>query len=133
MKLKLQEINEIIEGLNDINKKEMPMQTAYKFQKNSLRINDEMKTIQDMKDAILEKYRDHDVKDKELEEGKAKLKDEFVDKYYEDVEELNNIECDLDIAMIEIGELEGVLVSPRTLLALDKIIYQEEAEIQENN
>lgn len=110
MKLKISEIKELVDGLNEIVQKEMNISLSFKVKRNAMKINDEVKIISEMRESIVEKY--------DLENA------EEHNKALEELDELNNQEVDIELQMLSVSELEesNISVKPSVLANLEPII-----------
>lgn len=127
MKITVQDVFNLVEGLNEINEKELPVSLAFKLQRNSLKINDEAKTAQEFEQKIIDKY-----KHKTTDEGQAFIKNEKLEAFNKEKDELMSQEIDVGLQQIEISDLniDGLMIKPRVLMLLDKIIKEDENESQ---
>ncbi len=123
MKIKVEDIFMLVDGLNELNKKELPVSLSLKLQRNSLKINDEVDLITKMKKEILNKY-------KELEENDKSEDSNYYDIATEELEDLDSQEIDIDLQVVSTKELEecGAMIKPMTLMQLNTIITEEEED-----
>ncbi|WP_164670972.1 hypothetical protein [Virgibacillus doumboii] len=122
MQISVQNVFNLAEGLTSISEKELPIAVAFKLQRINRLVGNEYNTAQKTRSKLLEKY-----KEKDLENGKVKLKEEKLDDFNKEIDELMNQKVKIDIQKISIDELKstGVTVTPKTLGLLHAILKEE--------
>lgn len=120
MKLTLQDVYDIGEGLVTLSKQEFAVKTAFRIGRNHKKIEDEISVAEKLRKKIIDKYKDEDAGEKE---GQVKLKKETVEWYQKELEELMSQEVEIKLSQIYLHEL-GEKIAPRTLILLDKIISE---------
>lgn len=120
MKLTIQEVYDIGEGLVDLSKKEFAVKTSFRIGRNHKKIEQEINIAEKTRKKIVEKHSDGEVGD-----GKVKLKRDTIEEYKQELEELMSQEIDIKLSKIYLHEL-GDSISPRTLLLLDSIISEDD-------
>jgi len=116
--LKVREVYNLYEGIKELIDKELSITTAFKIQKNFTKLEDEVKQAEVIRKKIIDKYKEGEF------EGNAKIKDDCIDKFNEEIEELFNQDVELDLKEINISELENIKIKPITLSRLDLIIIE---------
>lgn len=119
--IKLGELKEIIEGLNEILEKELPVKPAYWFGKLAKMIKKEMSDFEDARLNLVKKYA---IKDENgnfiIEDNRYKLTDNTA--FETEFMELISTEIDIDFIPVSIDQLGDVKVSPVVMIGLDKFI-----------
>lgn len=125
MKITIKDVFNLVEGLNEINEKELPVSLAFKLQRNSLKISEESKSAQDFENKIVSKYRSGT-----SEDGQIMIKNKDLESFNKEKEELMAQEVEVDLQQIAISDLDTseLTIKPRTLLLLDKIIKEDKED-----
>lgn len=124
MKIKLGQLNPIIEGLNQLMVEKLPIKVAYSISKVAKKIQEEAKTYEENRKVLLERYCDRDKEDKPIIEN-----DHYVitDKAFAtELNELNEVTIDIEFKTISLNSLEGLVISPMTMYVLEMFIEEVE-------
>lgn len=119
MKLTVKEVYNLSEGLNELLDKDLATSTAFTIQRNFTKVGDEVKSSNEVRKKIIEKY-----KDKENEDGTIQLKKDKLVDYRKEYDELMAQEVEVDLKTINLSDL-GETIKPRTLGLLEPIIKEE--------
>ena len=128
MKLTLsnERIVNTINTLGELSNAKLPVKVAYAITKNINKINTELKSYNEEKTKLINKYgeKDEEGKLKVEENGIIHLKEEFIEDYNRDIKELLSIENELDIHMIQLDDLlnSDYNISPMELMTIDFMI-----------
>lgn len=87
------------------------------MQKNLRHVGEEFETAQKLRSKIVEKY-----KESELDNGKVKIKENKLDQFKQDIDELLNQHVEVQLQLISLDELEGIKVAPSVLSKAHKIL-----------
>src|SRR5690625_3217378 len=117
--LTVQDIFNLKEGLLVVNEKELPISVAYKLQKTSLKVDEEYQIANGLRTKIIEKY-----KEKTLDNGNVKIKEDKLDTFNKEVKELMGQEVKLELEKLKLSDL-GETIKPATLILIDKILEEE--------
>ena len=120
MQLTVKDIYDLQEGLSELANKELPVAVAFKLQLNLRKVADEYQSAQKLRDKIVQKY-----KEKDLENGRVKLKKEKMDWYKKEIDELMDQEVKVNLQKIDINDLADIKVSAKTLSLTHKILKGE--------
>ncbi|MCJ0933024.1 hypothetical protein MST22_17875 [Virgibacillus halodenitrificans] len=120
MKIKVKDIFNIDEGLTTLSEKELPVGVAFHIQRVHKIVGGEVKTAQELRSKIINKY-----KEKDLENGRVKLKEDKLEEFNKELEELLDQEVRLEINKININDLNSISITPKTLGLLNTIIEEE--------
>lgn len=104
--MKIKNIYDLAEGLSGLLDKELSVSTAFKIQKNYNKVVEELKTAEDLRKKLTEKHKGDD----------KKLNEEFT--------ELLEQKVDVKLEEINLDDLQGVKIKPRTLALIEKIIKE---------
>jgi len=118
--VKIREVYNLYEGIKELIDKELPISTAYKIQKNFTKLEDEVKQAEVIRKKIIDKYKEG----KEDENGNVDIKEDCVEYFNKEIEELFTQEVELELKKINVEELEGIKIKPLTLSRLDLIIVE---------
>lgn len=124
MKMKVSKAFSVTEPFGMLMQKDMPADTAYALKKMSLKFDEEMKTINDMRVKILDEFGVSLGSDNRydiagfLKKAKKKDADEFNRKWTE----LMDVEITIDVKPISVKRLVGVNIRPDVLMALEDFI-----------
>lgn len=116
--MKVINLYEMIQGLNDVLDKEIPTKTAFDLQKNLRNIQHEAKPADELKKKLNEKYKDH------INEGRIENKEKR-EAYLKELEEINDQEVEVELTKIGLDDL-GESIKPRTLYLIEPMIKIEE-------
>jgi|SRR5699024_256076 len=121
MKIQVKDVFSLADGIAELIDKELDIKVAFKVERNRIKIAEEFKVANEVRKQIIDKY-----KEKELEGGRIKLKDDKVQSYKNELNELMEQEIDVDLHHIYLDELVGVSVKPRVISMLEKILKEKE-------
>ena len=124
MKIKVADLYDLSLGLNDLADKELPISTSLKIEQNQKRVSEELVSTDKIRQKLIEKYKDNDVK---VENG-VKIKDDKLDIFQEEVQELMNQDVELDLKKIDLKDLGEISIKPRSLTFLKTILKTDNAE-----
>lgn len=108
-------------GLSDLAEKEFSIGTSLKLERNQKNVSEELISTDKVRQKIIEKYKDKDVK---VENG-VMIKDEHRDTYQKEVDELMEQDVKLKLEEININDLGNISIKPRTLMLIKKMLKQE--------
>ncbi|MFD2628720.1 hypothetical protein [Oceanobacillus kapialis] len=117
MKVKVSDIFDLKEGLTTISEKELPVGVAFKIQRINRVVGEELKTAQGLRTKLVQKY-----KEKDLEDGRVKLKEDKLEEFNKEMDELSAQEVKLDIEKIKVEDLSSISVTPKSLGLIDTIL-----------
>lgn len=118
MKLTIQEIHNIQEGLADLLDRELSVKVAFKIQLNFKKLGKEVGAANDVRRGLLNKYSEYITDGNRIKDAKIKAK------YDKELDELMAQEAKVDVEKIKLSELDGH-IKPRTLGLIDKLIEEE--------
>ncbi len=129
MKVKVGKLFGVVEPFNLLLQKDMPADTAYALKKMSLKIDEEMKTVNDMRVKILDETgivldqatNKYDIGGF-LNGKKTKKKD--ADEFNKRWAELMDVDVVIEAKPISVKRLVGVNVRPDVLIALEDFIVE---------
>lgn len=128
MKLSNERIVNTINVLGDLNNAKLPVKVAYAITKNINKIDIELKSYNEEKTKLINKYaeKDQEGKLKADEDGNVVLKEEHIEDWNRDIKELLSIENEVDIHMIQLDDLlnSNYDISPAELAAIDFMISE---------
>ncbi|HLQ97913.1 MAG TPA: hypothetical protein VK135_04430 [Candidatus Dormibacteraeota bacterium] len=116
MKLTVEELYNLADGIGELSKKELDTKTAFKIGRNHRKIADEIKTADELRQKIVEKYK--------KDEGDG-IKEEHRKAFKKDFEELMEQEVEIKLAYIGLHEV-GKTASGKMLANLFKIIKEDD-------
>jgi len=124
LKIKVADLYDLSLGLNDLADKELPISTSLKIEQNQKRVSEELVSTDKIRQKLIEKYKDNDVK---VENG-VKIKDDKLDIFQEEVQELMDQDVELDLKKIDLKDLGEISIKPRSLTFLKTILKTDNAE-----
>lgn len=119
MKLTVQDIYELADGLADLSDKELPTKTAFRIGRNKRTIADEVKTADELRRKIADKY-----KEKDTESG-VKIKKDKREAFKKEFDELMAQEVEIKLSILTLHEL-GETTKGKTLANIYTIIKEDE-------
>jgi len=129
MKIKLGEIQSILEGMTDIATKAMPATFSYWITKTLPILGKEFQTVEKSRNDLCMKYCKKDDASKPLlkkdEAGKDVYDIENLQDFNKELSELMNEEIEIKFTPILIDRLSNIDISPVTLMKLNKFIIEE--------
>ena len=117
MQIDVSDIFNLNEGLTTLSEKELPVGVAFNIQRTHRIIGEELKTAEETRTKLINRY-----KDKDLENGRVQLKENKLDEFSKELDELLKQEVKIDVEKINIKELENISVTPKTLGLLNTIL-----------
>lgn len=123
MKIKLSQIINSKEALEELIKKELPIKISYRIQKVIRVIEPEYSSYDSVRHKlIVEKYGEENPKDS----GSWKVKDENTSVFYKELEELLSEEIDIDVLKIKLPD--DITITPSHLYLLSWLVDVDEEE-----
>ena len=122
MKLKLGELNIVLESLNKLIDKEIPIKTSYKLSKLTKRLIDEHSIYEKNRMKLINKYAEKDVDNNIIinkKDNSTTMIGENKINFNKEFTELINIEMELEFEKIKLDDLGEISISPRNLLYLN--------------
>ena len=122
MKLKLGELNIVLESLNKLIDKEIPIKTSYKLSKLTKKIIDEYSIYEENRMKLINKYAEKDVDNNIIinkKDNSTTMIGENKINFNKEFTELINIEMELEFEKIKLDDLGEISISPRNLLYLN--------------
>ena len=117
MEVAVNDIFNLNKGLTTLSEKELPVGVAFSIQRINRIVGYELKTAEEMRTKLINKY-----KDKDLEDGRIQLKEDKLDEFKKELDELLKQKVKIDVKKINIKELESISVTPKTLGLLNTIL-----------
>lgn len=124
MKIKVADLYDLSLGLNDLADKELPISISLKIEQNQKKVNEELVSTDKIRQKIINKYKDNDVK---VENG-TKIKEGKVDVFQKEVQELMDQDVELDLKKIDLKDLGEISIKPRSLTFLNTILKTDSAK-----
>jgi len=128
MKIKLSNERIITEAsrLAEISKKNLPIKVSYAIAKNISKIESELKTYNNERVKLIEKYAARDEKGqiKSDSNGQIIFKEDCQETWNQDIKALLSIENEIDIHKFNISELDGYSITPAELMLIDYMIEE---------
>lgn len=126
MKLSNEKIVNTINVLGNLNNAQLPIKVAYAVSKNINKIESELKAYNTEKAKLIDKYSEKDEEGKVIsnEQGHVTIKNEDIEDWNRDINELLSIENEVDIHMIQLNDLlnANYNISPAELTLIDFMI-----------
>lgn len=126
MKLSNEKILNTINVLGNLNNAQLPIKVAYAVSKNINKIESELKAYNTEKAKLIEKYSEKDEEGKVIsnEQGHVTIKNEHIEDWNRDINELLSIENEVDIHKIQLNDLlnANYNISPAELTLIDFMI-----------
>jgi len=122
LKIKLGEINIILDNLNKLIDKEINIKTSYKLSKLLKHLVNEYNVFDENRIKLINKYAEKDENNEvriNKENNSIIITDNNKDKFNKEINELVNIEIEIFIEKIRLDDLGEIMVSPRDLFNLD--------------
>ena len=117
MQLTVKDVFDINQGLMDLAEKELPIGVAFNIQLTHRKITEEVKTAENLRNKIVQKY-----KEKDLKNGRVQLKEDKLDEFNKEMDELMKQKVNVNINKIKIHDLESITVAPKTLGLIHTIL-----------
>lgn len=126
MKLSNEKILNTINVLGNLNNAQLPIKVAYAVSKNINKIESELKAYNTEKAKLIDKYSEKDEEGKVIsnEQGHVTIKNEHIEDWNRDINELLSIENEVDIHKIQLNDLlnANYNISPAELSMIDFMI-----------
>lgn len=126
MKLSNEKILNTINVLGNLNNIQLPIKLAYAISKNINKIDIELKTYNDEKVKLINKYAEKDKEGKVIsnEHGHIIIEEKHKEDWNNDISELLSIENEIDIHKIQLDDLlnANYNISPAELSMIDFMI-----------
>lgn len=126
MKLSNEKILNTINVLGNLNNTQLPIKLAYAISKNINKIDIELKTYNDEKAKLINKYAEKDKEGKVIsdEHGHIIIEEKHKEDWNNDISELLSIENEIDIHKIQLDDLlnANYNISPAELSMIDFMI-----------
>lgn len=126
MKLSNEKILNTINVLGNLNNAQLPIKVAYAVSKNINKIESELKAYNTEKAKLIDKYSEKDEEGKVIsnEQGHVTIKNEHIEDWNRDINELLSIENEVDIHKIQLNDLlnANYNISPTELTLIDFMI-----------
>ncbi len=120
MKLTVEEVYNISQGLSALLDKELPTSVAFSIQRNFKKVGEEVDAANKVKNKLADKYKDHIDDNGYFKKGKKKEKEE----YNKELKELYDETVEIELNPIKLSDL-GEYIKPRTVGLIEKIIEEE--------
>lgn len=128
MKLSNEKILNTINVLGNLNNTQLPIKVAYAISKNINKIDIELKTYNDEKVKLINKYAEKDKEGKVIsdEHGHIIIEEKHKEDWNNDILELLSIENEIDIHKIQLDDLlnANYNISPAELSMIDFMIVE---------
>lgn len=128
MKLSNEKILNTINVLGNLNNTQLPVKLAYAISKNINKIDIELKTYNDEKVKLINKYAEKDKEGKVIsdEHGHIIIEEKHKEDWNNDILELLSIENEIDIHKIQLDDLlnANYNISPAELSMIDFMIVE---------
>lgn len=125
MNIKLQDIVENIEGLNDFSKMSLPAATAFKAARLLKRLNEEINIYQQTRTQVITKYAERNADGSFRQDGNNLIipKDK-IEVCNKELQDLLNTEIEVNIIPFKLEELQDLHFTPSQLLLLQNFIEE---------
>ncbi|WP_238886408.1 hypothetical protein [Clostridium sp. YIM B02551] len=113
--------------LKEIAQKQLPIKVSYAIAKNISKIESELKIYNKEREKLIDKYAVKDTEGKILsyENGNVKFKEDCIELWNKDINELLAIENEIEIHQFNFSLLDGYNnLSPAELIAIDYMIEE---------
>lgn len=126
MKLSNKKILEDISKLRELSQKQLPVKASYAIAKNILKLESDLKIYNIEREKLIDKYAQKDDSGNIVadEKGNIKFKEEHIEVWNEDIQELLAIENEIDIHKFKIEALQNYQMSPAELMLIDYMIEE---------
>jgi len=116
----MEDVFKLMNGLQALINKELPIGTAYKIQSNFKKVADEVQVADNLRQKLIRKY------DVEVLENKIKVKSGKEKEFNEEMNELFKQESDIELKHIKMNDLEGINIKPSTIMLLQPILKDDD-------
>jgi len=120
MEILVEDLYDLSLGLSDLAEKELQIGTALKIEQNHQNVSKELVSTDKIRKKLIDKYKDYDLVD-----GSVQLKKDKINDYHKELDELMKEKVEIDLKEINLGELEGIKIKPRSIKFLSKILIQD--------
>ncbi|WP_238884536.1 DUF1617 family protein [Clostridium sp. YIM B02551] len=112
--------------LKEIAQKQLQIKASYAIAKNISKIESELKIYNKEREKLIDKYAEKDEKGNIIsyENGNVKFKDDCIDLWNRDINELLAIENEIEIHKFSISLLDNCHISASELIAIDYMIEE---------
>ena len=118
MKLTLGKIANSVTSINKLNDTLLPAKISFRLTILSKNLDEVLKVYNDKLNNIFEKYGD------KIDKEQIKIKQENIENYTKERNELDNEEIEIEIQDIKISEIENVNIAPNDIMILDWLIKE---------
>src|SRR5699024_5150158 len=118
--MKMEDVFKLMNGLQALINKELPIGTAYKIQSNFKKVADEVQVADNLRQKLIKKY------DVEVLENKIKVKSGKEKEFNKEINELFKQESDIELKHIKMNDLEGINIKPSTIMLLQPILKDDD-------
>jgi len=122
MKIKLGELNIVLESLNKLIDKEISIKTSYKISKLIKQLVNEYDIFEEKRMKLINKYAEKDEIGNvrvDKENNSVFILDNNKEKFNKEINELVNIKVEIIVEKVRLDDLGDIMVSPRDLFNLD--------------
>lgn len=118
MKTKVRKLLEIKSSLEKLVSLDVPIKTAFKIGNSIKNFNNEYAAFEDSKMKLFKKYGE------ENEDGNLKIKEENIEKFKKELEDLMDIEINIKVPKVTLKELGDIKISAGDIANLDILIKE---------
>jgi len=124
MKLSNKEIDQIIHSISSIKEKELPIKTLFKITCIAKKLEPLVQAFDEIRKQITNKYAVLDANGEVVVGENQSVEIENYKGFQNDINELLNIECSVDIEKLSLSDFENVQISPEVAIPLSYIIQE---------
>ncbi len=126
MKVKLAEIQNMVEGMNSIVEEKLPAKAAYWLARNAVKLQKELETFEEVRKKSIEKYCKKDKEGKPIiDEKNNQYKMVDVTGFQTEFAKLIQEEIEVDLKTVKLSDLgEDTKLKTVDLIKLEKIIVE---------
>lgn len=107
------------EAINELIRKPLKTKTAYKIARLAREISRELELFNTTKDALVEKYGEHDENDKlVIENNTYKIREDARDEFVKEYKEMMEQSINLNVEPISLKELEDERFTPQEISSI---------------
>ena len=121
--MKVNDLYGLDEALSELSNKELDISTGLKIKRNLIKVADELKPINEIRNDLIKKYQGEKSEGDRVEIKPDKLQ-EFNVKY----NDLMTQDVKVEFDKIKLSELDGIKIKPKILVALDGILEDGESD-----
>lgn len=123
MKLNLQEILNVSEGLKQVAGKELPSKLSYSLSRLQMKIAEPLQVLDKTRNELVKKY--GELQENESTKAKEmKVKTENLDKFYSELNEVLKTEENIEFNPIALSLFDGQSFSKEFFIVMDKLITE---------